>query len=46
MSIKEQIKILNQGVEIWNRWRAENPDESIDLVDADLRYKDLSKADH
>jgi uncharacterized protein YjbI with pentapeptide repeats len=32
-------------VEVWNRWRQENPDVQPDLVEADLSEADLSRAD-
>lgn len=41
MANKEQLKILKQGVEEWNEWRREHPDESPDLEDADLRNATL-----
>jgi len=33
---EEQLAILKQGVEVWNKWREDNPDEKIDLSYADL----------
>lgn len=36
MANAEHLKILKEGVERWNRWRAENPDVSPDLFKADL----------
>jgi len=42
---KEQLKILKQGVEVWNNWRKVNPDEEIDLSTADLKYMDLAGVD-
>ena len=36
MANEEHLKILKQGVEVWNRWRGENPETRPDLVDADL----------
>lgn len=49
MANEEHLKILNQGVEVWNRWREENPDilpdfNGADLSDARLRGADLSGA--
>ena len=41
MANYEQLAILRQGVDIWNRWREENPDVEIDLVDANLREANL-----
>ena len=49
MADKEHLRILNQGVEVWNRWREENPGitpdlEGADLSDADIRRANLSDA--
>jgi uncharacterized protein YjbI with pentapeptide repeats len=41
----EQLAKLNEGVDAWNRWRAENPQITVDLRKADLETKDLSGAD-
>jgi uncharacterized protein YjbI with pentapeptide repeats len=40
MANEEHLKILRQGVEVWNRWRKENPG-----LWPDLRGANLSKAD-
>jgi hypothetical protein len=45
MANTEQPKILKQGVENWNKWREENPDEKVDLRNANLFKADLSRAD-
>ncbi len=50
MANPEHLKILEQGVEAWNRWREENPEvvpdlEQSDLVGADLKNVNLSGAD-
>jgi hypothetical protein len=45
MANKEHLKILKQGVEVWNRWREENPEIRLDLRGADLSGADLSGAD-
>ena len=45
MANEEQLAILKQGVEVWNRWRKKNPDVKIDLSEADLSEADLKKAD-
>ncbi len=47
---KEHLKILKQGVGVWNRWREENPDVRPDLrgaglIDANLSDADLGRAD-
>ena len=31
MANEEQLSILKQGVEVWNKWRKENPNVRIDL---------------
>ena len=36
MTNLEQLAILKQGAEVWNKWRAENPGVEIDLSGADL----------
>lgn len=36
-----QLRILNRGVEVWNAWRANNPDVVIDLTGADFRGRDF-----
>ncbi len=40
-----RVDILNQGVEVWNRWRKENPETPPDLSHALLFGANLSKAD-
>jgi len=45
MANEEQLAILRQGVEIWNKWREENPEEKIDLTDADLGNIQLTGVD-
>lgn len=42
---EEHLAILKQGVEVWNRWRDENPDVRPDLVGADLSGAGLKLAD-
>ena len=44
MANEEQLSILKQGVEVWNKWRDENPDARIDLKQADLRKANLAGA--
>lgn len=36
MANQEQLAILKQGVDAWNKWRAANLDVDIDLIEADL----------
>ena len=42
---EEHLRILRQGVEVWNRWRKENPDIRPDLFEANLRDAKLIGAD-
>ena len=41
MANQEQLEILKQGVEVWNKWRKDNPDATIDLCNADLTQVNL-----
>ena len=46
----EHLTLLRQGVEVWNQWRKDHPDEDVDLSGANLsgaklRNADLSGAD-
>ena len=36
MANEEQLSVLKQGVEVWNRWRKENCDVEVDLSGANL----------
>lgn len=36
MANPEHLAILNQGVEVWNKWRKEHPGHEADLAKADL----------
>ncbi len=36
MANQEQIALMQQGVEAWNRWRKENPSTAVDLSGAQL----------
>jgi uncharacterized protein YjbI with pentapeptide repeats len=45
MANEEHLKILDQGVEAWNRWRDENRDIQPDLIEADLSRAYLGEAD-
>jgi uncharacterized protein YjbI with pentapeptide repeats len=44
MANEEQLSILKQGVEVWNEWRARNPDVSVNLSGANLKGADLRGA--
>lgn len=37
-----QLDIIKQGVDVWNKWREENPDITISLCKIDLSGLDLS----
>ncbi|MFZ0725589.1 MAG: toll/interleukin-1 receptor domain-containing protein [Desulfobacterales bacterium] len=43
MANPEHLEILKQGVDVWNRWREDNPDVKPDLDGADLSSADLSR---
>jgi hypothetical protein len=43
MANQEQMKILSQGVEIWNKWRTEHSELDIDLEGADLSGRDIAR---
>lgn len=43
MANQEQLEILKQGVEIWNKWREENSGVEIDLTKADLAEANLAR---
>ena len=45
MADEEHLRILGQGVEAWNVWRAENPDIRPDLMDPDFDAVSLTRAD-
>lgn len=45
MANSEHVKILSDGVEVWNQWRADSPDIRADLRKADLRDIELPGAD-
>jgi hypothetical protein len=42
MPNEEHLEILKQGVEVWNRWREENPEIKPNLGGEDLSGMDLS----
>lgn len=43
MANQEQLEILSQGVEVWNKWRDNNPKTRIELTNVDLHGAKLSK---
>ena len=45
MAKREHLKILGQGVDVWNKWRKENLEIKPDLRRADLSEADLGGAD-
>jgi uncharacterized protein YjbI with pentapeptide repeats len=45
MANPEHLKILEQGVEVWDNWRKDNPQIKPDLGNADLGRVNLSNAD-
>ena len=45
MANPEHLKILKQGVDAWNKWRAENPGIIPDLEGADLQRGGPRRAD-
>ncbi len=44
MANPKHLNVLKQGVEVWNRWREENPEIRPDLMQADLREVNLDLA--
>lgn len=44
MANSEHLKILKQGVEVWNKWREEHAEIAIDLKNADLERAYLTEA--
>ena len=42
MANQEQLEILRQGVDAWNKWRASNTMVQIDLGGADLHESDFN----
>jgi uncharacterized protein YjbI with pentapeptide repeats len=45
MANQEQLEILKQGVEAWNKWRRENQTVELDFNFADLNGANLREAD-
>lgn len=43
MAVEQHMQLIHQGTEAWNHWRENNPDETPDLSQADLRGKQFSK---
>jgi hypothetical protein len=41
MADEEHVRILKQGVEVWNKWRDENPIKHLNFHRADLTLADL-----
>jgi uncharacterized protein YjbI with pentapeptide repeats len=41
MANPEHLEILKQGVEVWNKWREDNPSIIPDLIEADLENQIL-----
>jgi len=41
MANEEQLAILKQGVDVWNQWRKENPENNINLRNANLNRYNL-----
>lgn len=44
MANEEHVKILKQGVEVWNRWRIDNPNVQPDLCDLSIKRARLNGA--
>jgi hypothetical protein len=44
MANQEQLNILKQGVEAWNRWREKNPEVKPDFAEAELQDASLREA--
>ena len=45
MENPEYLEFLKQGVEVWNKWRKDNPDAKINLRGADLCRANLVRVD-
>jgi len=45
MANEEQLSILRRGVDVWNKWREENPNVKIDLSKTSLKRAILEKFD-
>jgi uncharacterized protein YjbI with pentapeptide repeats len=44
MGNSEHVEILNQGVDVWNKWREDNPSIRPDLIELKITYDNLIKA--
>src|SRR5688500_427154 len=44
MANQDHLKILRQGVEVWNQWRVANPDITPDLTKAHAWRRDYDGA--
>lgn len=44
MANQEQVELLKQGIEGWNRWRKEDPDVEINLIESNFTEANLSGA--
>ena len=42
---EEHLKLLNQGIEVWNEWRKQNTQIKADLSGGEFRWAKLFKAD-
>lgn len=45
MANQEQLEILKQGVDVWNKWLSKHNRNKINLSEADLSGADLNRAD-
>ena len=45
MANEEHLKILKQGVEVWNKWREDHPDVIPDLTGANLQEVNFLESD-
>ena len=45
MANEEHLKILEQGIDVWNEWRRNNPQITPDLSNSNLEKFDLESAD-
>ncbi len=45
MANEKQLNLLKGSINEWNNWRAENPNEEVNLISADLFQTNLSGAD-